>query len=1017
LKRITFLSVFFAFFYFPLKAQYTNVSYDHYDTENGLSNNEVKDILQDEEGFIWIATKGGLNRFDGKDFVKYFSDGSYNHLPSNDVVRIRSLPHHRLVVGTNRGIGILDTHTGLSQQLIIPSADELKINTNWITDLLVDSKNNIIATTYTGVYLFDSLLHLVFRYDAFSIADIGKKRILFGYVLDFLNDRTVIVQGSEKLLLLDLKIKKLEKVDSINDIILNRWNYNPYLLLKLNHKNQAFLVDFSKRIHKLTLNVINFTDSKIANYSMPFSIANEISWKSKLLFLNDSLFAINSSFQNGLYLFKIDSTKTSVELEGNLLTGIQCNWSIVDKDNRLWVGTDKGLYKQSFRKSAFHNFQTPAIGKNSDIDNYVNGFARVSDKLIVSSFSQGLLVYDSNERFIRRINLEKFNAYNLPWDITAYSKDSFLVPTQIGLVLLSHKTDKVKKFWRQGLPVVLDSVAITNTFIDSHHQLWIGLGSGQGVLMMNMESRIWKHFCPAGVNSFPLRYPVSISEDLRGNIWMSGKEGITRWSWDKKIFDTLVKKIAGSLDDISGQWIYSTTDKESNLWICPEDFVLIKWNLQTNQIKVFQKPANFIPFSSAQIFGPWNSQLWIQTNVGLLAFNILSEKFTLLRKTNGLPEDNLIGGRIFYDSTSNRIYAGFNNAFTWFHPDEIFYRNLSAVIYITGIRKMGDTLSYTRKKDFEFSYDNNSINIGYTEINFEDGESNTYAYRLFESKPSPWINVSKEKTLNFVNLKPGDYTFEVKGILSDGTESAQPERIVFTVSPAFYQTWWFYSFWIIVTVCGAYALYRYRINQLLRVQKVRNNISSDLHDDIGAKLTNINILTMLGRQNVQQPELTSSYLNRIADEIQLSGEALDDIVWSINSNNDLLPEVIARMRRYAADIFDNANISFQFNADKQLSSRTLNMEQRRDLFLVYKEAINNIQKHAQASIVDINLTREKKYLCLTVADNGKGFDVVQPTYRNGLKNMCNRVEKWKGRFTILSSPNQGTTITVWLPGK
>ncbi|MDQ6843633.1 MAG: histidine kinase, partial [Bacteroidota bacterium] len=216
---------------------------------------------------------------------------------------------------------------------------------------------------------------------------------------------------------------------------------------------------------------------------------------------------------------------------------------------------------------------------------------------------------------------------------------------------------------------------------------------------------------------------------------------------------------------------------------------------------------------------------------------------------------------------------------------------------------------------------------------------------------------------------------------------------------------------------GAYFLYRYRINQLLRVQKVRNNISSDLHDDIGARLTNINILTMLGKQNVKQPETTSSYLTRIANEIQSSGEALDDIVWSINSSNDSLPEIIARMRRYAADAFDATNISLQFNSDKQLLNHSVDMEQRRDLFLVYKEAINNIQKHAQATAVNINVREEKRSIRITINDNGKGFDVTQPTHRNGLKNMQSRIEKWKGNFTITSSLETGTVINISLPEK
>jgi len=196
------------------------------------------------------------------------------------------------------------------------------------------------------------------------------------------------------------------------------------------------------------------------------------------------------------------------------------------------------------------------------------------------------------------------------------------------------------------------------------------------------------------------------------------------------------------------------------------------------------------------------------------------------------------------------------------------------------------------------------------------------------------------------------------------------------------------------------------------VQKVRDTISSDLHDDIGAKLTNMNILTMLGKQNLQQQELVAGYLNRIGDEIQSSGEALDDIVWSINRMNDSIPELVARMRRYAADIFDAADISFKFNSGKPPAELTIGMEQRRDLFLVYKEAITNIQKHAHATEVKVNIIIEKKILYLTITDDGTGFIMDRPNYRNGLKNMRNRIEKWRGTFVIHSSPLKGTVINI-----
>jgi ligand-binding sensor domain-containing protein/two-component sensor histidine kinase len=978
----------------------------------------VNDIAQDEDGFIWIATRAGLNRFDGKDFVKYYGDGSPNHLSSNDIYRIVHYADHRMLIATVKGLDILNTHTGVVHQFIIPAAEELKKYTNRINDLLVDSSKNIIVSTLGGLYVFDSSFHLVFRYDAYTPADLGKKRIAFVYSVYLLQNEKILVPLADSLCVLDMKKKTLESIDRLTGDewrFLKSGNKLPNIILNLNSHGQCMLGNYNDYKDSTHLNAIDFLKQKIFNFSIPSVVKKEIQWKSHIAALNDSTICINSSYQNGLILFKHNKQDPAITYEGKCLAGIQCNRVFTDRNNRLWVSTDEGVFKQSFYKNAFHNIATPVTGI-PDIDNYVNGFAAFRNELFVSAFGSGILLYDDKGTFLKQLIPAKRKKKNQPWNINLISNDSMLISTQSGALLLNAKNENLRAYWHQGIPGVLDSVPITASFTDSHHQLWMGMGGGLGVFMMNVSNHHWMHFLPDPTKKgFPLRYPFSISEDKWGNIWMSSIEGITRWNQAKKIFDTLITRIPGIADDISGQWISTKADKEGNLWICPEYFVLIKWNLQKNQLKIFHQPADEGPLRVHDVKGPWNNNLWMSTNMGLLCFNIIEEKFTLLNKADGMPEENAIDGRIYFDSVSGRMYAGFNNAFTWFYPQDVLKKKLAVNTYITEVREMGDYLSKESNSFLQFSHRNNSISISFTGINYDDGEFNSYAYRLYEGTPADWINIGAQKTVNFANLNPGHYTFQVKTILSDGTESLRPASIKLTISPAFYQTWWFYLLCILIFIAAIYNLYRYRINQLLQVQKVRNNISSDLHDDIGARLTNINILTMLSEQNLKHPEITGAYLARIAGEIQSSGQALDDIVWSINSNNDSITEIIARMRRYAADIFEATSISFQFNSDKKILNRNMAMEQRRDLFLVYKEAITNIQKHALATEVKINVKTEKKQISLTISDNGKGFDMSQPIYRNGLKNMRDRIEKWKGNFIITSSPGYGTTIAIVLP--
>ena len=201
----------------------------------------------------------------------------------------------------------------------------------------------------------------------------------------------------------------------------------------------------------------------------------------------------------------------------------------------------------------------------------------------------------------------------------------------------------------------------------------------------------------------------------------------------------------------------------------------------------------------------------------------------------------------------------------------------------------------------------------------------------------------------------------------------------------------------------------------MQLQKVRNRLATDLHDDIGSTLTNINILSELSKKNLQQPIQARQFLQRITEEVTTSGQALDDIIWSVNARNDSMEEIIARMRRYAADLFDSSDINYQLDLDEAVAGKRLRMEQRRDVYLIYKESLNNIYKHANARKVWIRARINQRSFELVIKDDGKGFDPGQPSHRNGLKNLRERVAKLNGKFNIQSGIEEGTTITISMP--
>lgn len=209
---------------------------------------------------------------------------------------------------------------------------------------------------------------------------------------------------------------------------------------------------------------------------------------------------------------------------------------------------------------------------------------------------------------------------------------------------------------------------------------------------------------------------------------------------------------------------------------------------------------------------------------------------------------------------------------------------------------------------------------------------------------------------------------------------------------------------------------RYQLKKKLEQQTslltMRNNISQDLHDDIGASLSNINILNELARRNITQPEKSKEYLSKASEDIQRISESLSDIVWNINPRYDDLQNLFIRMKRYAADMLDGKNINGQFDFPVNEVSLTLSMTQRRDLYLIFKEAVNNLVKYSLAKNAVIKVIAEEHKIELLVQDDGKGFDKNEIRMGNGLQNMEQRAKTSGATVSVISQPGIGTTVKL-----
>ncbi len=540
----------------------------------------------------------------------------------------------------------------------------------------------------------------------------------------------------------------------------------------------------------------------------------------------------------------------------------------------------------------------------------------------------------------------------------------------------------------QGLP----SNLVSSILQDKNGNLWIG-SDGEGVSKYDGK-KITTYTKEQGLADN--RISIIAEDTTRNIIWFGTTHGLSGLkeapsndsNRENEEFENFTSDTGSPLKDVSTGALY--VDNKGIVWVVSGQGKLIRFDYSA--INKRNKAALTLKIQSIKINDEnicWNCLVHLrQSNKGVDSLTLLNDMITSF-------------GKVLSPEVLDSIEKKYGD------------------IQLDGVSPF-----YPVPVNLILPYNDNTITIDFLAIDPAMAKQVKYQFKL-EGDNSDWSPLSNNSSAVFGNMKAGDYTFKVKAVSPFGVWSET--TFSFKVLPPWWTTWWACTLYAVVVGTIGFTLNRNHINVLKRKQaekikamvvtqeEERKRISRDLHDDIGARLTNINMLSALGQQKINEPQEMSEYLKRISNEIQTSAEALDDIVWSIDSKNDLIEQVTAHMRRYAADVFDATAIRYTIKIDEKSLPAKLAIGKRRDLFFVFKEAINNIQKHAIATEVIVNIEAKDNDLLMQVNDNGKGFDTNQLTHRNGLKNIQQRIQNWGGTCTVQSSPGKGAILKINLP--
>jgi signal transduction histidine kinase len=346
--------------------------------------------------------------------------------------------------------------------------------------------------------------------------------------------------------------------------------------------------------------------------------------------------------------------------------------------------------------------------------------------------------------------------------------------------------------------------------------------------------------------------------------------------------------------------------------------------------------------------------------------------------------------------------------------------NLPLPILISGLRVGGDAkplseLGESEVPEIRLSPNENQVQINYVGLNFGIGEKLRYQYKL-ENVDQDWSIPTDQRSVNFARLAPGSYRFAVRAVGSDGSTSEFPAYVSFVILPPFWQRWWFVLAVSITVGLIVYAAYRYRLARMLEIERVRMRIATDLHDDIGSNLSLIAMVSEVANRGMRSKDSEmSGWLRLIANTSRETVDSMSDIVWAINPAKDRLFDLTQRMRRLADDILSAQNIKLEFTAPDKQAEKYLGADTRREVFMIFKEALNNAARHSKCTKVEVELLAKDGYLQFNLKDNGSGFDVPSASQGNGLSSIRKRAQNLDADLSITSEIGEGTVIALRIP--
>ncbi|MEZ5426816.1 MAG: two-component regulator propeller domain-containing protein [Pyrinomonadaceae bacterium] len=555
-------------------------------------------------------------------------------------------------------------------------------------------------------------------------------------------------------------------------------------------------------------------------------------------------------------------------------------------------------------------------------------------------------------------------------------------------------------------------------FEDSRGDVWTSIRSGDAE---KMGLGLWrrgenKFYFFGEKEDFPSRRsPSAFCEDSAGNLWIGFYHGgLVRWRDGKfTLFsgdDGLQKGFVTSLfQDHSGRlWIGTGEDGLSVV----EDVSAVK--------PVFKRIEGISSDNVRAITEDELGRIYVGTVRGLDRISPERNQILHFSSADGLAADFITTA---FRDRSGALWFGTRNGISKFTPQPDLPMREPPIL-ISGIRVAGEKQPVSEfgageVGTIDLKYSQNNLEIDFLSLGFASADRVLYQYRL-EGADENWSKPTRQRTVNYSNLAAGEYRFLVRAINSQGLISQKPAVIAFKISPPIWQTRWFFLLAVLSVGLASYYLISLRFRRRLELEKVRTRIATDLHDDIGASLSRISMLSEIVKRQDAGPD-SAERLTQIAGDARNLVDSMSDIVWAIDPRRDSIENVVDRICSFAVDTLGTKGVHWTVDVPPDLSRLHLTAEQKRNLYLIFKEAVNNSARHSECRNASLKIKLRGSRLLAEIADDGRGFSRNGASGNRlggrGLGNLRARAAEIGGEIKIESKENGGTKIILTIPLK